>query len=267
MKTEDIVQFLNRRAPFAHAEAWDNVGILVGDGRRTVTGVVCSIEPTHDLVDFALAEKLNTIITHHPLMFRPTQTLTFEESRGESALIERLIREGINHICVHTNFDRAPQALHHNLCKRLGIEGLNVLEDFSLAQGDKENQYGYGLYGTLPGGPKGAVFLSTIKKVFDVSSVRVVGDMGKVVSTVGFMSGSGMCMYGRVRELGLDFYITGDIKYHEALEARTDGICLVDVGHFGTEKHFCTVMKEWLLDFSSSINVKEFWGTDPFQFM
>ena len=30
MKVENIVQFLNRRAPFDHAEVWDNVGVLVG---------------------------------------------------------------------------------------------------------------------------------------------------------------------------------------------------------------------------------------------
>ena len=242
-------------------------GYWWGDERRTITGVACSIEPTHELLDFALEQKLNTIITHHPLMFRPIQKLRFGEFGGEGALIERLIKEEINHICVHTNFDRAPKALHASLFERLGMEGATVLEDFSSARGNEKNQYGYGLYGKLPGSPTGEVFLKTIKKVFAVPSVRVVGEIGKRVSTVGFMSGSGMCMYHRVKELELDFYITGDIKYHEALESKADGVCLVDVGHFGSEKHFCTVMKEWLLDFSPQITIREFWGTDPFQFM
>lgn len=35
---------------------------------------------------------------------------------------------------------------------------------------------------------------------------------------------------------GADVLVTGDLKYHTALDAREAGLCIIDAGHFNTEK-------------------------------
>ena len=40
-----------------------------------------------------------------------------------------------------------------------------------------------------------------------------------------------------------DCFLTGDIKYHEAMEAKALGISLIDIGHFESEIHFCTLLE------------------------
>ena len=66
---------------------------------------------------------------------------------------------------------------------------------------------------------------------------------------------------------GCELFITGDVKYHEAQTARELGICLIDAGHYGTEKFFGAAMKKKLIKLmgdkveviASEVNL------DPFQ--
>lgn len=39
-------------------------------------------------------------------------------------------------------------------------------------------------------------------------------------------------------EAGCELFITGDVKYHQARMAEDMGMCLIDAGHYGTEKFF-----------------------------
>lgn len=68
--------------------------------------------------------------------------------------------------------------------------------------------------------------------------MRYVGDPDCMVETVGVCTGSGSDLVGRAIQLGLDCYLTGDVKYHDAQKARMAGLCLVDVGHFESEDPF-----------------------------
>ena len=47
-------------------------------------------------------------------------------------------------------------------------------------------------------------------------------------------------------DLGADLYITGDIKYHEAMTLSEFDIDCLDIGHFGSEKIFTPNMADAL---------------------
>ncbi|MEG6585844.1 Nif3-like dinuclear metal center hexameric protein [Dendrosporobacter sp. 1207_IL3150] len=74
-----------------------------------------------------------------------------------------------------------------------------------------------------------------VKKILNIEWVRVVGDPGKTVNKVAVCGGSGAGLIKRAAFMGADVLITGDVKYHEAQEALSLGVSLIDAGHFATE--------------------------------
>jgi putative NIF3 family GTP cyclohydrolase 1 type 2 len=65
----DLMAVLEEVASFKLAETWDNVGLMVGDPAQEVSGILIALDPTDTLLNEAAAVGVNTIITHHPLIF------------------------------------------------------------------------------------------------------------------------------------------------------------------------------------------------------
>ncbi len=79
-------------------------------------------------------------------------------------------------------------------------------------------------------------FALLVKERLGLGSLRIVGGQGRTVSRVALCGGSGASLLRDAVRQGADLYLTGDIKYHEAREAESLGIALIDAGHFATER-------------------------------
>lgn len=89
-------------------------------------------------------------------------------------------------------------------------------------------------------------FARQVKTALDVTAVRLVGNADQLISKVAVCGGGGMVTYAEALRLGADCLVSGDIKFHDALRARSDGMALIDAGHFGTEKIMPAKMAERL---------------------
>lgn len=69
-------------------------------------------------------------------------------------------------------------------------------------------------------------------------SVRVAGKDDVDVRNVALCGGSGASLIPAALRAGVDAYVTGDVKHHEALDAASDGLTVIDAGHHGTEWPF-----------------------------
>lgn len=96
--------------------------------------------------------------------------------------------------------------------------------------------YGLGRIGELQEPMPLDGFAEMVKSSLGVHSLRIVGAHGKPVSRVGVCGGSGASLLRDAARQGADALVTGDIKYHEAREAQSLGIALIDAGHFATER-------------------------------
>ena len=67
-------------------------------------------------------------------------------------------------------------------------------------------------------------------------AVRAVGDETRRVVRVALCSGSGGSLLEQALTAGVDVFVTGDIKYHDAQRAVEAGLALIDVGHFASEQ-------------------------------
>jgi len=74
-----------------------------------------------------------------------------------------------------------------------------------------------------------------LKSLFHVEQVRFVTNGKKTFHRVGICTGSGSSLMAKAKAAGCDLFITGDVKYHQAIEAKRDDLAVADVGHFHSE--------------------------------
>jgi putative NIF3 family GTP cyclohydrolase 1 type 2 len=88
-------------------------------------------------------------------------------------------------------------------------------------------------------------FARFVKQALGSNGIRLV-DGGKPVRKVAVGGGSCSDMMGTALALGCDTFVTADVKYDGFLDAKAQGLSLIDAGHFPTENVVCPVLKNWL---------------------
>lgn len=121
----EILKSIDKLAPFALAEEWDNVGLQAGSRGATIGSALLSLNLTDEVISEAVELGCDLIITHHPLIFSPLRSVSEDDETGR--LITRLQREGIAAVAAHTNLDSAPGGLAHILAEMLGLGNVRPL--------------------------------------------------------------------------------------------------------------------------------------------
>ncbi len=231
VRVKDILNNINTLAPFSLAEPWDNVGLLIGNPDQEVTAIVAGLDPTNRLLDEAIALGANTIITHHPVIFKPLPAINTATPEGrllENALVNRLAIIGC-----HTNFDSAQFGVSAILAGQLGLEN-----HVPLIPGHPEiaSPSGLGCLGSYrtPLSPK--EFLRRLLNVLGQESVQVAGKLPEKITSVAVCGGSGSEFAPQARSLGADVYLSAEIKHSTAIWAGECNFCIIDGSHYGTEK-------------------------------
>lgn len=226
MKVKDIIALLEAEVPLRWQESYDNAGLAVGNPEAEVEGVLIALDATEEVVDEAIREGAQMVVTHHPIIFRPIRRLA-EENRQQRT-IAKAIRHGIALYAAHTNLDSAPEAgISHHLARLFGVQVESLLE-----QGAEEG-VGIGVVGVLPQAVPTDNFLALIKERLGVEALRHSTVRTPQVQRVAICSGSGGGLIEEAERAGADIYIAADFKYHDFVDA--DRMVLVDVGHFESE--------------------------------
>ncbi len=216
---KDILAAVWDMAPLELAEEWDNVGLLAGHPDRPVTKVLCALDLTGAVLDEAIREGAELIVTHHPILFRGRKNL--REDDPEGALLARLVRSEISLIAMHTNFDSAAPGVNDALAEAMGLTDVQAPAQF-LRVGDVAST-------TLE-----ALTKRTAERLRAV--VRTYGDPDSPVSRVAVMGGAGGGYYRDAIAAGAQAFITGEIGYHVAMSAVDEGLCILEAGHDCTER-------------------------------
>jgi dinuclear metal center YbgI/SA1388 family protein len=104
-----------------------------------------------------------------------------------------------------------------------------------IALDNQNQQVGSGLLGELPESVSEAVFLELLKEKFNLSVIRHTPLLNKPVRKIALCGGAGSFLIGAAAVSGADFYITGDIKYHEFFDANSR-LVVADIGHYESEQ-------------------------------
>ena len=96
-------------------------------------------------------------------------------------------------------------------------------------------------------------YLEEVKDRLSLNNVRVVGELDKKIKKIAVVNGGGASFLGKLEKIGVDLFITGDIKYHEALDAREMGISIFDIGHYESEYFFTDIIERYCDDLEVEI--------------
>ncbi len=211
---KDIYKFIDTLAPFNTQEEWDNAGLLVGDENKIVNKIMLSLDVTTDVINQAVAQNIDLIITHHPVIFKPVSQVLSD------SLIYKLIENNISIICAHTNYDKAVNGVNDILCDTLELQCSKV-ESTCLNIGVLQNEM------------TSTNFAKFIKS--KLNGIVRYNNIELKIKKVAVCSGSGSDYLELAKELNCDALLTGDGSHHSFLDATEYGILLVSAGHFETE--------------------------------
>jgi dinuclear metal center YbgI/SA1388 family protein len=241
VKLFELLNALNRIAPFSLAESWDNVGLLIGDPERESRSVLLGLDPTLSLLEEAINRGADTLITHHPCIFRPLPFVHTSSPGG--AFLELALAEKINVIACHTNFDSAAPGVSDALARLLDLEGLSPLNRISSLENKIQ---GLGRIGRYAESLSFESFMEKVFKALDIENVMLAGTPPKEVRIVALCGGSGSDLTEEAFERGADVYLSAEIKHSTARWAEEIGFCVIDGTHYATERPALILLEKQL---------------------
>lgn len=244
MKCSEIIAILEELAPRRLACDWDNPGLLAGRMDKEVKKILLTVDVDDDAVEMAIRENVDMIVSHHPLIFKAVKHVTDEDFIGRRLV--KLIQADISYFAMHTNFDSAPGGMADVVADRLGIVFGSPLEEMGE---DNGVIYGIGKIGVLKAPMNGRAFAKMVKEEFGLPFVTVYGSElweTEPVKVAATCPGSGGSTIREALSKGAQVLVTGDIGHHEGIDAKAQGLMIIDAGHYGLEHVFIEYMESYL---------------------
>ncbi len=247
----ELVNVMERLAPRCLAETWDNPGLHVGSREWPAKLIWVALDPTQGLIQQAVDNDVNLVITHHPLIFRPLYSVDPDTQPGR--IIELALKNQVAVLCAHTNLDSARGGVNDMLAEKLGLRSVEVLKvvensrykasvhpheevvyDLYPVHGHSGKE-GLGRIGNLPEAMSFEAFVNRIKRQFALSVVKTAGNPVQDVHRIAVCGGSGHSLISDFLRSDADVLISGDMGYHDGQQVAGAGKGLIDIGHFSSE--------------------------------
>ncbi|MFC5044482.1 Nif3-like dinuclear metal center hexameric protein [Aquimarina hainanensis] len=125
MQIKEVIQHLEELAPISYAEDFDNVGLLVGNKNTTVTGILVTLDTLEHIVDEAIENNCNLIISFHPIVFKGIKKF------NGTTYVERVVMKAIKHdiaiFAIHTALDNSFHGVNDMICEQLNLLNRKIL--------------------------------------------------------------------------------------------------------------------------------------------
>jgi len=126
VRVRDVAAALAEWAPPSYQESYDNAGLLCGDPDQPVTGILCCLDSTEEVLREAAELGCNLVVAHHPILFGSLKSLT-GKTYAERALLTA-IRNNIALYAAHTNLDAVHHGVNDRMADRLGLLNRQILD-------------------------------------------------------------------------------------------------------------------------------------------
>ena len=125
MKLKDITNIIEKWSPLQQAETFDNVGLLVGNPNSNVEKALITIDTTETVIEEAIKNKCDLIITFHPIIFSELKQVT--ENTYVERVVKKAIKNNINIYAIHTNLDNNPKGVNYKISEILSLKNTSIL--------------------------------------------------------------------------------------------------------------------------------------------
>ena len=213
--------------------SWDNDGIMCASKLDAeIKNVLIALDVTMDTVDYAVENGFDTIISHHPLVFRAQKALS-PLSFTQNKLI-KLIQNNVQVMSFHTRLDASQPGVNDALTDILDLGNIVI---------DESN--GMGRIGEYSSEMSLEEFSKKVKNA--LGSPFVLYNGNRPVKRVYVIGGDGKDMIDSALEMHADTILTGRASYNTTIDAKDIGINIVEAGHFFTEHPVCKVIENDVL--------------------
>ena len=229
MKLSVITAFLESIAPLSLQESYDNAGLIIGDPDMEITGVLCTLDSTEDVLNEASELGCNLIVAHHPIVFSGIKKFT---DYYVHRVIRKAFREDLAIYAIHTNLDNVlTNGVNERIAQKIELTNLRIL-----LPKNEEGNIGSGIVGELSKPMRPVDFLGHVSARMECGAIRHTRILEGDIHRVACCGGSGSFLLQEAIKAETDAFITADFKYHEFFDA--DGrIMIMDIGHYESE-HF-----------------------------
>ena len=221
---KDLVHAMEKLAPPALAEPWDNVGLVVGDEAAPLGKVLVTIDLTPEVIAEAKAGAFDSVVAYHPPVFRPEKRLLAGDLGYEAA------RANLSVYSPHTALDVVEGGTNDAVCAALGLRavvGLSIR---------KPGDPGIGRMGWLEPQLAARDFVARVKSRLDLPFVLVAGDLDRKIAHVAVCAGAGGALVSAAAKSGAQAFVCGELGHHDALACVRKGMVAITTLHSNTER-------------------------------
>ncbi|MDR1007805.1 MAG: Nif3-like dinuclear metal center hexameric protein [Campylobacteraceae bacterium] len=239
MKIEKIYELLDGLSPFELQEKWDNSGLIIGSMNDEVECICLSLELDSEVVRNVPDKTL--FITHHPLIFNAFRRLDF--AKYPANIVKTLAQKECAALAMHTNIDKTH--LNRYVVERILQQEVVGSSDF-ICYFDIDMSF-----------DELCLFISKKLHTQTLKTVKSTENIKKVALSTG--SGGDL-----IERIEADCFISGDLRYHHAVTAKENGLSLIDIGHFESERYFTNVLLDYLKNFPLKVIIQD--SKNPFEY-
>lgn len=257
MLIREIINVIEQFAPPACQAPWDSSGLQTTALTQETDRIAVFLDPLPHVIARAATAGAGFLLSHHPLSLNPQ--LPNKQNNWFFSLKE-LLEANLHLYAAHTSLDVQFEGPASWLGRELGLEDMKPLEASDCGCKGKA---GYGGIGHLPFPVRFPELLNRILNITNCAEASLCGPRPcQEISVVAWCGGSGASFISRAAEMGAQLYVTGDIKYHYALEAP---IPVLDVGHHALEEEMMARFARVLEREMPSVKVMFLPSLSPFQ--
>lgn len=210
------------------AQKWDYSGHQYGKKDNFVTKIIVSLDLIKEVINSAIIEQANVIITHHPFCFgnkKKSQQLLYKQE-----IMNLLTKHQIAVYSLHTNYDC--------LMNELILQKLDSQKIVSFSN-DNLSKIGYV---TLTANE----IIIKLKAIFKISTVQHnLTNLNKPITTVGLTAGSSGNIIAIIKE-DIDLFITGEVKWDQWILAEEKKLSVICFNHY-MEDFFTDTFTNYLI--------------------
>ena len=214
IKTDEIISKIEKYASPDLAESWDNTGWQINLHHDYTNRVLIALSFTKEVLEQAITNDCDLIITHHPPIFHKLNKI-------DNNILIQAIKHNICVYSAHTNLDKTYGSRTDPICGVLGGRNLVTGNDY-IKMSHLKAEIAL------------EEFILGVKQSLNSDRIKLINPNNvQTVRNVAISAGAGGSFIEALNDYDIDLYITGDVKFHAALEA--EGFAVADIGHFESE--------------------------------
>jgi len=248
------------------AAGWDRVGLQIGNEERDIKKILVTLDVDDEVIEEAIGSKAGLVISHHPIIFNPLDSVTGSTYTGRKVM--KLVENRISAYAAHSNYDIMDGGLNDILAGKLGLKDIKYIAAYPYEEPAYdiykiENQLkdmGLGRYGRIEQPIVFREYLKLLKKKLQIIDIgwmdRGTENTGsRLIEKVAVAGGSVNSITEELAGLDCDLVIAGEISYHNAIKISEEGKIIAVIGHGTSEKYAIDGIYDRLVSFFKDNNI------------